>query len=229
MTASARPSPAPSHHHRLFAGFGGRARDAHAGMFGLARHADWYESVPGRLARPLYRQIAKDVAAAGLPDDGLVLDVGTGPGRLPRLIAERCPTLRIQGIDLSEQMIRRAQSSLAGADVAPGRITYQVADVAALPHADDSVDLVVSSLSLHHWADVPAGLTEIARVLRPNGSAWIYDVRPVLARIVPEARRDGINVTLQPLASGEPRRRGLARLFSRAGRGLIGRLTVPPR
>ena len=37
-----------------------------------------------------------------------MLDVGTGPGRVPLLIAERCPSLVVEGIDLSEQMIARA-------------------------------------------------------------------------------------------------------------------------
>src|SRR5947209_18846092 len=92
------------------------AKRAHESMFGLARHADWYDSVPGRLAHPLYRRVAADVAAAGLQDGAFVLDVGTGPGRVPLLIAERCPSLLVEGIDLSERMIARAARSPTGAE-----------------------------------------------------------------------------------------------------------------
>jgi ubiquinone/menaquinone biosynthesis C-methylase UbiE len=49
--------------------------------------------------------------------------------------------------------------------------------VAALPFASESFDLVVSSLSAHHWEDPDAGAAEIARVLRPGGRLLIYDFK----------------------------------------------------
>jgi SAM-dependent methyltransferase len=200
-----------------------RARHAHAGMFGLAGHADWYDQVPGRLARPLYRRIVADVAAAGLPDGAFVLDVGTGPGRVPLLIAERFPSLMVEGIDPSEQMIRRA-TELA-APTRTGHLTYRVGDVTALPYPDASIDLVVSSLSLHHWPDVSAGLAEIQRVLRADGRAWIYDVRPVLRHVAAEAGRRGLPVTVETLGR---ERNGpvLVRLLAPVAGRLINRLTL---
>jgi ubiquinone/menaquinone biosynthesis C-methylase UbiE len=50
--------------------------------------------------------------------------------------------------------------------------------VAALTFPDRSFDLVVSTLSMHHWADPAAGLAEIGRVLRPDARALIWDFRP---------------------------------------------------
>lgn len=176
-----------------------RLRHAHADMFGLGRHAGWYDSLPGRLARPLYRRVAADVADAHLPAGALVLDVGTGPGRVPLLIAEAHPHLQVEGIDPSREMIDRAKRTAASADTLCPRLRYTIADVAHLPHRDGSVDLVVSSLSLHHWADVPAGLREIQRVLRRGGQAWIYDVRPVLNRAAIPARAQGLAVFVEPL------------------------------
>jgi SAM-dependent methyltransferase len=49
-------------------------------------------------------------------------------------------------------------------------------------------DLVVSTFSLHHWADATAGLVEIGRVLRPGARALVWDFRPG-ARLHPFARR----------------------------------------
>jgi len=42
---------------------------------------------------------------------------------------------------------------------------------------DQSFDFVVSTLSMHHWADASAGLTEVARVLRPSGRALVWDFK----------------------------------------------------
>jgi SAM-dependent methyltransferase len=49
--------------------------------------------------------------------------------------------------------------------------------VAALAFPDRSFALVVSTLSMHHWADPTAGLTEIGRVLRPGARALVWDFR----------------------------------------------------
>ena len=201
----------------------GRARRAHESMFGLAGHAVWYDRLSGPLAGPLYRRIAADVARAGLPDGAFVLDVGTGPGRVPLLIGQRCPSLVVEGVDLSEQMIARA--TRAASPAAGGRVTYRVADVRALPYPDGSIDLVLSSLSLHHWSDVPAGLAEIRRVLRPEGQAWIYDIRPILHRVAENATPRTLPVTIEALRR-EPSAHPPARLWTAVAGRLINRLTV---
>jgi ubiquinone/menaquinone biosynthesis C-methylase UbiE len=74
--------------------------------------------------------------------------------------------------------------------------------VAALPHDDASVDLVISIASAHHWADVDAGLRELRRVLRPGAQAMIYDVRPVVRAAVSSARGMGMRASAQPLGLG---------------------------
>jgi len=129
-------------------------------MFGLAGHADWYDRLPGRLAGPLYRRIAADVASAGLADGGFVLDVGTGPGRVPRLIAQRCPSLIVEGIDLSEQMIARARARIPAGGEA--RIRFEVADASRLPYDDEAFDLV-------SLANMIPFFDELARVVAPGG------------------------------------------------------------
>jgi ubiquinone/menaquinone biosynthesis C-methylase UbiE len=172
-----------------------------ATMYGMARHAGWYDRHAGILAGPLYRRVVRDVVAAGLPSGAVVLDVGTGPGRVPKMIAAARPDLSVHGIDLSAEMIARAtaiaatsdsaasdsdSAASAASDSAAGPLAgaqpvrFQVADVAALPFADGSVDLVVSSISQHHWEDPAAGLRDVLRVLRPGAQAWIYDLRPAL-------------------------------------------------
>ena len=116
-----------------------------ANMYGLARHARHYERWAGVFAQPLYRRVVADVAAAALPPGATVLDLGTGPGTLPLLVAAQSPHLSVSGVDLSAEMIDRAT---AAADMRSTRgaspVSFQIADVAQLPFDDQSVDLVVS-------------------------------------------------------------------------------------
>jgi len=150
-------------------------------MFGLAHHPGSYEGFAGRLAGRLYGRVTADLLAAALPPGARILDVGTGPGLLPLRIAAASSQWTIDAVDLSEQMIDRARQSAAAAGQAQA-VTFTVADVGALPFPDAAFDLVVSTISQHHWTDPGAGLRELNRVLRPNGQAWVYDFRWSLGR-----------------------------------------------
>lgn len=151
--------------------------------FGLFTDAARYDRHSWRALTRLRERIVADVAGAGLPPGSRVLDVGTGPGRLPLAIAARLPDLRVDAVDLEPRMIEYARSRPDAA-----RVTFTVGDVARLPFPDDTFDLVVSSLSQHHWSDVPGGLRDLRRVLRPGGRVWIYDVRFSLRRATALAR-----------------------------------------
>lgn len=130
-----------------------------------------YDFLARGLLRTVYRHIAADIAATA-PRDGTVLDVGTGPGVLLVELARRRTDLTLTGIDLSADMIAAATRNL---DRFGFRTTAQVGDVTKLPFPDRSFDLVVSSLSLHHWDEPQAAVPELARVLRPGGRVQIYD------------------------------------------------------
>lgn len=154
------------------------ARDDQAGAF---HHPAPYDRLARRHLRRLYARVAADVAAAGLADGSRVLDVGTGPGRVPLAIADAHPGLYVEGIDLSEEMVEHARRGVG--DGAPrDRVGFVVGDVADLRYPDDTFDLVVSTLSQHHWADVGSGVRELWRVLKPTGQIWIYDIRFALSR-----------------------------------------------
>jgi len=130
-----------------------------------------YDFAARRLLRRLYRRLAADIAATA-PPDSKILDVGTGPGVLLVELAKRRTDLHLTGIDLSADMIVAATRNL---DRFGFRTTAQVGDVTNLPFPDGSFDLVVSSLSLHHWDEPEAAVPELARVLRPGGRVQIYD------------------------------------------------------
>jgi SAM-dependent methyltransferase len=136
-----------------------------------------YDALSRLLLGPLVERIAADVAAV-TPAGARVLEVGCGPGHLSIRLA-RHHGFDVTGLDLDLAMVARAR---ANAD-RPGnsdrrRPSLLVGDVAALAFPDRSFDLVVSTLSMHHWANPTAGLAEIGRVLRPGARALIWDFRP---------------------------------------------------
>ncbi|HEY5178625.1 MAG TPA: class I SAM-dependent methyltransferase [Propionibacteriaceae bacterium] len=135
-----------------------------------------YDSLSRVLLGSFYDSVTADVAVAA-PPSGRVLDVGCGPGHLANRLA-RDHGLSVTGLDLDPAMIERARANAEPAVAAECQPTFVVGGVAALPFPDGSFDLVVSTLSMHHWADPTAGQAEIGRVLRPGGRALIWDIRP---------------------------------------------------
>jgi ubiquinone/menaquinone biosynthesis C-methylase UbiE len=137
--------------------------------------AKHYDRMSRRIMPRVYRAVAKDATTA-LAEKGEVLDVGTGPGRLLIALAQSRPDLRLVGVDPSEDMVALSRANLKAAGVAD-RARVQTGFAEDLPFPPESFDLVVSTLSAHHWADSASALSEQARVLRPGGQLRIYDLR----------------------------------------------------
>lgn len=169
-----------AHHNDMFVGAGSRV----------------YGRWAPRLAGGLYRRVAAETAADLA--QGLVLDVGCGPGTVALALARRAPGLSVTGIDISADMIDLAREQAAQGDLG-GRVRFEVADGAALPFPEASFDRIISTLSMHHWERKATVLAELARVVRPGGQIRIYDVwRPELL-----AAAEGLPlaVAVEPMAA----------------------------
>ena len=135
-----------------------------------------YDTLSRLLLSPLVKQIAADVASVASAG-AQVLEVGCGPGHLSMRLA-RHHGLEVTGLDLDPAMITRARVNTHRAGSGDQRRPeFLVGDVTALAFPDESFDVVVSTLSMHHWADPAAGLAEIGRVLRPGARALVWDLR----------------------------------------------------
>jgi SAM-dependent methyltransferase len=88
------------------------------------------------------------------------LDVGTGTGVAALFVAREFPHASVRGVDVSEEMIRKAKAKV-GLDP-EGRVAFRVADAASLPFEDGGFDLVT-------LLNMPPFFAEITRVLRHSG------------------------------------------------------------
>jgi ubiquinone/menaquinone biosynthesis C-methylase UbiE len=98
-----------------------------------------------------------------------VLDIGCGLGGKTVAYAEA--KARVTGVDLSESNIARcaAFARERGVDAA-----FAAGDAERLPFAGGSFDAVIANDSLEHFANPEAALRELARVLRPGGSIFLF-------------------------------------------------------
>jgi len=101
--------------------------------------------------------------------DPLMLDVATGAGRLPLIMARNgCFQGQVIGLDASRRMLDVARRKVA-AERFEGYITLMRHDASELPFIDDAFDVVTCLEALEFMPDPLAALREICRVLRPGG------------------------------------------------------------
>jgi len=107
----------------------------------------------------------------------VVLDVACGTGDLLRQVAGLNPQARFVGVDLSEPMLAYSREQCAEQKMA--NIELRKEDCRDLSSfADSSVDIVMSTMALHHLPtseDLRQVFRQIERVLRPNGCVYIAD------------------------------------------------------
>jgi ubiquinone/menaquinone biosynthesis C-methylase UbiE len=122
---------------------------------------------------------AQEAIALGQIESGLVLDAGTGTGRIPVLMCQMRPKWQIIAIDLAKNMLQIASQHVQQAGLQE-QIRLELVDAKYLPYEDEVFDLVISNSLVHHLPDPLPFFRELQRVTKPNAGILIRDLfRPV--------------------------------------------------
>lgn len=111
--------------------------------------------------------VADFLAAHGPCRGGAILDVGTGPARIPIALCRADPRANVLGIDLARHMLDRAQSNVEEAGLSD-RIKLEHVDAKGVPYPDGQFEAVISNSIVHHVADPTLALAEMVRLVAPG-------------------------------------------------------------
>ncbi|MBT8143266.1 MAG: metalloregulator ArsR/SmtB family transcription factor [Gammaproteobacteria bacterium] len=104
-------------------------------------------------------------------DVGDLIDIGTGTGRMLKLLGRHAESA--VGIDISPDMLAVARSNLHAAGL--GKVMVRRADMYGLPYPDASFDTVTMDHVLYQADDPPRAVREAARILRPGGQLLLVE------------------------------------------------------
>jgi phosphatidylethanolamine/phosphatidyl-N-methylethanolamine N-methyltransferase len=126
-----------------------------------ARWAPVYDVVYDRLTEPAARRAVEAAMACG----PRILEAGVGTGLS---LGYYRPDVEVYGVDLSEDMLRRARAKVLKRGLTHVR-SLQVMDVCRLGYADESFDAVAAQFLITLVPSPEQALTEFARVVKPGG------------------------------------------------------------
>src|SRR5215469_16704218 len=146
--------PSVPNHHAHYPGFAGPVGFLAAASMALGGAGN------ARLAESLSDLAAGDTVA----------DIGCGPGTAARRAAGLGAS--VVGIDPAPVMLRLARFLTRRS---AHTVRYAQGSAESLPLPDSSVSVAWSIASVHHWADLDAGLQEVLRVLKPGGRLVVIE------------------------------------------------------
>lgn len=117
--------------------------------------------------------LASRILAAMPPACNVAVDLGCGTGAILASLAQH--SRLVIGVDGSPAMLELCRARLAGEPRQGGEISLRIGELAHLPLADHEANFACINLVLHHLSTPQAALSEIHRVLAPDGILFVAD------------------------------------------------------
>lgn len=133
-----------------------------------------------RRHRVVYEKISADIASL---NPSSVLEIGSGPGIVAAMIAERMPSLRVHCVDPSPTMVKIANSRFRKLNLS-SRAESSMGN-SANTGIDGKFDVIFSSLSFHHWENGQEDLIHLVEKHMPKGTLIIYE------NLLPDSLKNG--------------------------------------
>jgi ubiquinone/menaquinone biosynthesis C-methylase UbiE len=149
----------------------------------------WAATGRGEAMEDHHSDIAdQTIALMDLRPDDRVLDLGCGTGWASRRIARIVASGEVVGLDVADEMLRRAEEASAGI----GNVRYLWGSAESIPAQDNAFTKILSVESFYYYADQGRALDELHRVLAPGGKLFIlinlYTDNPYSLRWVEELK-----------------------------------------
>jgi SAM-dependent methyltransferase len=145
------------------------------------------------------------IAVGGFRGRSLI-DVGCGGGRYT-CAWRGLGASPVTGVDISPLNVQDARRRSEASGLT--EVRFEVANVLNLPFETESFDAVFSNGVLHHTTDWNKGITEIVRILKPEGFGWLYviedpgglfwDLIEILRAVMHQESREVAHATLRTL------------------------------
>lgn len=102
-----------------------------------------------------------------------ILDIATGTGDLAILFAETAAT-EIIGLDISQGMLDMGKKKISDKNL-DSKIQMVLGDGEKIPYSDNYFDVITVAYGVRNFENLEKGLSEILRVLKPNGTFIILE------------------------------------------------------
>jgi ubiquinone/menaquinone biosynthesis C-methylase UbiE len=143
-----------------------------------------------------YPLIADEIIMKPSQEKSCILDIGTGLGSLAREFAKRLPACRVYGIDISVEMLTEAHRINMSEGLS--NLTLMLSDINHMAFEDNAFDRIVSFGVLHHISTLTKAFSEIRRVLKERGEAFLYDLRRNPPQEIVSEIADGMSACHKP-------------------------------
>lgn len=116
----------------------------------------------------------KTAKAVSKSNPKAILDLATGTADLAIELAKSNPQAHIIGVDFSEKMLEMGKAKITKQRL-ENQIELRWGDAANLPFEDNTFDTVTVAFGVRNFENMEQGLSEIRRVLKPNGLVFILE------------------------------------------------------